>query len=164
MAKPKLTIELVPTTCWFSNVRTLLPKKSWDKLRKESYAKANNKCEICGDHGKKQGSRHFVECHEIWDYNQKNRTQKLTGLISLCPRCHMVKHFGRTTVIGKQAIAMSHMEKVNKWNHKQVVKYLAEVFTLHNERSKFKWKLDIEILHEKFDIEKKLITEAQKQR
>ena len=106
MSEPKLTIELVPSTCWFSNVRTLLPKKTWDTLRKESYNKANNKCEVCGDHGKNQGVKHFVECHEIWEYDDTNRTQTLKGLISLCPRCHMVKHFGRTTVIGKQDIAI----------------------------------------------------------
>jgi hypothetical protein len=33
MEKPRLTIELVPSTCFYSNVRTLLPKKVWDNLR-----------------------------------------------------------------------------------------------------------------------------------
>lgn len=164
MAKPKLTIELVPASCWFSNVRTLLPKKTWDKLRKESYSHANHKCEICGDHGKNQGKKHFVECHEIWKYDDEKRTQKLEGLISLCPRCHMVKHFGRSTVIGKQDVAMAHLEKVNKWTHKQAVTYLAEVFAVHSKRSMYKWKLDVQILHEQYGVEKKLITEAQKSR
>ena len=46
MKKPILTIELVPSTSHYTNVRTILPKKEWDRLRKESYKKANYKCEI----------------------------------------------------------------------------------------------------------------------
>jgi hypothetical protein len=164
MPETKLTIELVPTTCWFSNVRTLLPKAEWDKLRKESYAKAKYKCEICGDVGTNQGVKHAVECHEIWEYDDKEFVQKLNGLISLCPHCHMVKHMGRTTVIGKQDIAIKHLQEVNGWSHKKTVSYLADVYEIHEERSKRKWKLDIEILSENYGIDKKLITEAQNQR
>ena len=47
--KGDLHIELIQKTCFYSNVRTLLPNKYWDKLRKESYEAANNVCEICGD-------------------------------------------------------------------------------------------------------------------
>jgi len=32
----KLTVELIPKTCFYSNVRTLLPNKYWDLLRKDS--------------------------------------------------------------------------------------------------------------------------------
>jgi hypothetical protein len=63
----KLSIELVPQTCWFSNVRDHVDQKTWDILRKDTYKKANYKCEICGG----VGSKHPVECHEIWDYYEK---------------------------------------------------------------------------------------------
>lgn len=159
-----LKVELIPKTCFYSNVRTLLPTKYWNQLRKESYEKANHKCEICGDTGKNQGYNHNVECHEIWDYDDITCTQKLTGLISLCPKCHQVKHFGRTSAIGKQAEAFEHMEKVNGWDHHQCVKHLSEIMNEWMERSKFKWQLDLNILHENHDIPKKLITEAHKKR
>ena len=162
--KPKLTIELVPRTCFYSNVRSNLPDKEWDRLRKISYEQANNICEICGDNGKNQGYRHAVECHEIWTYNDKSKTQILEGLISLCPRCHQVKHFGRTSAIGKQAEAFKHMEDVNNWTHKECIDHAAESFDVWLERSKHKWKLDINILNEKYDVPKKLITEGQKKR
>lgn len=32
--KPKLTIELVPKTCWFSNVRSNVTPSQWNKLKK----------------------------------------------------------------------------------------------------------------------------------
>tara|TARA_R100000908_G_C3750970_1_gene145558 strand:- start:1527 stop:2024 length:498 start_codon:yes stop_codon:yes gene_type:complete len=160
----KLTVELIPKTVFFSNVRTLLKQKYWDLVRKESYAKADYKCEICGDTGKNQGYNHNVECHEIWEYDDKKRLQKLTGLISLCPNCHQVKHFGRTSAIGKQAQAFKHMEKVNNWSHKQCVKHVAEAFEEWNERSKYKWHLDLSYLSDNYKIPAKMLTEAQNKR
>src|SRR5260221_10581904 len=99
---PKLTVELIPSTCHFSNVRTSVKAKEWDKIRFISYAAADNKCEICSETGKEQGYKHNVECHEIWEYDDVNHVQKLIGLISLCPTCHHVKHIGRSMMIGKQ--------------------------------------------------------------
>src|SRR5574337_1863360 len=86
----KLTIELVPQTSWMNNVRAVLTTKRWDILRGIVADQAWNVCEICGG----VGPKHPVECHEIWEYDEKNRTQKLAGMIALCPDCHMVKHFG----------------------------------------------------------------------
>jgi 5-methylcytosine-specific restriction endonuclease McrA len=160
----KLKVELVPKTCFYSNVRTLLPKKYWDQLRKESYEKANHKCEICGDTGKNQGYRHNVECHEIWEYDDVFKVQILNGLISLCPKCHQVKHFGRTSAIGKQPEAFKHLEKVNNWNHRDCVNHLKETMAQWLDRSKYKWHIDLSLLNEKYKIPKKLITEAQKKR
>ena len=160
----RLTVELIPRTLFFSNVRTLLPKKYWDNIRKDSYEKAQNKCEICGDTGKNQGYGHNVECHEIWGYDDEKRIQKLTGLISLCPKCHQVKHFGRTSAIGKQAEAFKHMEKVNNWNHKQCLDHLKLAMSEWMDRSKYQWFIDLSYLNENYEIPKKLITEAERKR
>ena len=45
---PKLTIELVPATCWQTNVRSVVKKSEWDKIRKRVYKEAGHKCEVCG--------------------------------------------------------------------------------------------------------------------
>lgn len=144
--KPKLTVELIPTTCHYSNVRTTLKQKDWDIIRRLSYQKANHICEICGQTGYDQGYKHKVECHEIWKYDDKKKVQKLVGLISLCPLCHQVKHIGRAIAIGKQSEVFEHLEIINDWNHKDVVEHLAEAFMLNKERSKHKWDLDISLL------------------
>jgi len=164
MKKPKLTVELIPSTVFFSNLRSVLTKNEWDKLRKESYEKANHKCEICNDNGKNQGYRHNVECHEIWDYNYKLKTQTLIGLVSLCPRCHFIKHIGRTFAIGKQAEAFKHLENVNQWNHKEVVTYLVECFVEHKKKSQINWKLNLNILIDKFGFDKLKVSKAEKNR
>lgn len=144
--KIKLSVELIPSTCHFSNVRTTISKKDWDKIRFISYEKAKNKCEICKDTGINQGYKHNVECHEIWHYDDENLIQKLVGLISLCPTCHQVKHIGRAIAIGKTKQAYTQLAKVNKWSPTEIQEHIDKSFELHKERSKFDWELDISLL------------------
>jgi len=143
---PKLIVELIPKSCWFSSVRTMVSKKDWDRIRKLTYNLANNKCEICGKTGLEQGYKHNVECHEVWAYDTVNFTQKLTKLTSLCVICHLVKHIGRANAMGKQPEVFKQLETVNNWDHKQVVQHVAESFELYKERSKYQWSLDLSIL------------------
>lgn len=145
-SKIKLAVELVPSTCHFSNVRSTVTSAEWDKIRFISYAAADNKCEICGGDGKAQGYKHKVECHEIWDYDDVNHVQTLTGLISLCPTCHQVKHIGRAIAIGKQEVCFQQLAKINKWTEKEIQEHIVASFQLHKERSKFQWTLDISLL------------------
>jgi hypothetical protein len=84
---PRLSIELVPATSWFDNLRSLLPPAEWDALRKATSQAAGHRCEICGGRGPKWP----VECHERWQYDDATHVQTLTGLIALCPECHRVK-------------------------------------------------------------------------
>ena len=164
---PKLSVELIPTTCHYSNVRTTVTKKEWDKIRFMSYEKAEHKCEICGERGKNQGQKHDVECHEIWDYNDETHVQKLVGLISLCPICHLVKHIGRALAMRKKEVAYNQLAKVNKWTLKEVQQHIVDSFELHKQRSKHEWTLDLSILLEepynlKIDTESKRIFEVRK--
>lgn len=163
MGKIKLTIELVPSTSFFSNVRSVLPQSEWDRLRKASYAKAGHKCEICKGTGIEQGYRHPVECHEIWEY-RKDGTQYLKGLISLCPRCHQVKHIGRSMKVGLKKKVLAHIGKVNKWTKEEVQNYIGFCFQEHKERSKIQWNLNLSILTEKFGVKKSLITEGMRKK
>lgn len=135
----KLTIELVPQTCWFSNVRSAVSKKQWDTIRSQVASKAWNLCEICGD----VGPKHPVECHEIWHYDDKKLIQKLEGMIALCPNCHMVKHMGLAQIQNKGEEAIRHLMKINKLTRPKAEKYIEEVFELWGKRSTKQWKLDI---------------------
>ena len=166
-SKIKLTVELVPKTCHFSNVRTTIKPKEWDKIRFISYEAAGNRCEICHESGKDQGYKHNVECHEIWEYDDENLIQKLIGLISLCPTCHQVKHIGRAMAIGKDKECFAQLAKVNKWTPEQIVKHIEEAFIVYRERSQYKWDLDISILNdEPYDLKiptiKKRVFEVRK--
>lgn len=142
----KLTIELVPETAWYSNVRSNVTQQEWDVIRKKSYEKASHKCEICGDVGTNQGVKHKVECHEIWEYNDENHIQKLTGLISLCPNCHKTKHVGLAQMKGEEGIVINQLMSVNGMTEDEAVKYIDESFGVWEERSEHDWELDISYL------------------
>ena len=142
----KLTIELVPRTSWYSNVRSNVTRNEWDVIRKKSYEHAQHVCEICGDVGTNQGVKHNVECHEIWEYNDETNEQILTGLISLCPYCHKTKHVGLAQINGELDIVINQLIKVNKISYDDATKYIDESFKIWSERSKKEWKLNIEYL------------------
>ena len=134
-----LTIELVPASQWGDNLRSLLPKAKWDTLRKQIYQRADYKCEICGGKGHKWP----VECHEVWFYDEKRKTQTLTGLTALCPRCHEVKHIGRSMSVGKGDRAIRHLMKVNKWTRSDAQYYIEAIFEQWHQRNRFEWTVDL---------------------
>lgn len=142
----KLTVELVPKSSWYSNVRSNVSKGEWDRLRHKSYEQANHVCEICGDVGTNQGYRHKLECHEIWDYDDVNFKQTLIGLISLCPHCHLVKHPGLATINGKLGIVVEQLMTVNDMTAKDAEEYLNEAFDIWRKRNKNNYTLDISFL------------------
>ena len=65
----KLTIELVPASSWFNNVRSQVTKYKWEKLKKYTFKRAHYKCEICGQKGRCWP----VECHEEWEYDDEHK-------------------------------------------------------------------------------------------
>jgi len=135
----RLGIELVPQTAFFQNLRSELSSRDWDILRRQVYAAAGNKCEVCGGRGR----RHPVEAHEVWDYDEDNAVQRLVRLEALCPDCHMVKHFGLAQIQGRENKARAHLAKVNSWGKKQVDDHIREAFETWHRRSDIHWKLDI---------------------
>lgn len=135
----RLKIELVPATSWGNNLRGLLKRAEWDKIRKKVYALANYKCEICGGVGKK----HPVECHEKWCYDDVNHTQTLVGLIALCPKCHGVCHIGNSLHTKRFPSVFKHFMAINNISEPEAQIYLSEIFQIWESRSNYEWNLDV---------------------
>lgn len=135
----RLTIELVPLTGWGKNLRSLLKPAEWNRVRQSVYVAANHKCEICGG----VGSRWPVECHEIWDYDDTKRVQRLAGLVALCPNCHMVKHIGLAMVKGRGDVAIAHFARVNGITESEAATLIESAFDVWRERSATAWTLDV---------------------
>lgn len=154
-SEPRLTIELVPQTCWFSNVRGQVSSGDWDRIRLQVYENADRRCEICGG----RGSRHPVECHEVWEYNEAAGVQRLVRMIALCPACHEVKHIGLAEVRGRADFAREHLSKVNGWSPDATDCYVREAFSIWRSRSGRPWSLDISSLVA-YGIDPALIVEA----
>jgi hypothetical protein len=138
-AAPRLTVELVPRTCWWGNVRGLADKATWDRIRRLVYRRAGARCEVCGG----RGGRHPVECHEVWRYDDASRTQTLVRMVALCPACHEVKHMGLAGLRGRGAQARAHLATVNGWSAQAAAAHVAEAFATWERRSAVPWKLDL---------------------
>jgi hypothetical protein len=138
----KLTIELVPETCWMSNVRSAISPEDWDKIKRMCATRAGNLCEIC----KGRGPKWAVECHEVWHYDDKTKIQTLMSMTSLCPSCHEVKHMGFAGVRGREKEATMHLAKVNGWTSKQAAAYVDEQFEVWKKRSRKQWTLNLDFL------------------
>ena len=139
--KLKLTIELVPTSSWNQNLRSLLKPQMWEKLRKEVYKKYNYQCAICNSGGR-------LHAHEVWEYDDKNHVQKLKDLIALCFKCHSVKHIGLAGIHANEGKVnfenlVKHFMKVNNCSRETFEKHQKEAFKEFEERSRFDWGLDL---------------------
>lgn len=133
----KLNFELVPDSCWYSNLRSQLPKEVWDKIRKKAYARACGKCMLCG------APTTRLEAHEQWEYDDIKGVQKLANVVAVCKACHEVIHIGRTELLGREREASEHFMKVNGCNYAEYRKALGEANETHRERSKREWQLDV---------------------
>lgn len=118
----KLTTELVPSPCFYSNLRNQVTRSVWDKLRKQVYAQYNYQCGIC------QASNVTLDCHEIWEYDDVSHIQRLTGFIALCKMCHHCKHMGHSGILasqGKLDITQveEHFMRVNECTYREKCHY-----------------------------------------
>lgn len=134
----KLNFELVPDSCWYSNLRSILSPAQWDMIRKDAYARAGGKCMICGAPTRR------LEAHERWEYDENNAVQKLADVVAVCHSCHEVIHIGRTSLLGGEERACAHFMKVNGCTYSEYRKALGEANENHRRRNKIpEWKLDL---------------------
>lgn len=137
----KLNFELVPESCWYSNLRSILSPDQWDFIRKDAYARAGGKCMICGAPSRR------LEAHERWEYDEKAQVQKLADVVAVCRSCHEVIHIGRTQLIGGEERACAHFMKVNGCTYSEYRKALGEANAAHRRRNQIpEWKLDLTLL------------------
>ena len=134
-----LFIDMIPSTCWFSNLSSELTPNEWTLIKKKASARAGYCCEICAGRGPKWP----VECHERWAFNTSTRVQTLLGVSALCPDCHEVTHFGFARVQDRDAVAKQHLMKINSWTATQANQHIDDADELWLKRSSVEdWKLD----------------------
>lgn len=139
---PRLTVELVPRTAWYSNVRSEVTAAQWEVCKAYTREKSGGKCEVCGG----RGPRWPTEAHEIWHYDHERLVQSLVDIVALCPACHEAKHIGRAEAVGRLPQAMAHLSRVNGWNDIRTNLYLERAFAVWDARSQVDWDLDISFL------------------
>lgn len=144
MDAPRLTVELVPRTCHYSNLRSELTRTEWDRLRRLCYHRAGYRCVVCGG----RGDRHPLECHEVWEYDDDRMVQTFAEVVALCPACHEVKHLLRATRVGRQDRALAHLAEVNGWTPLQTRRYFGGECATWARRSRLEWTLNFDKLRD----------------
>lgn len=135
----KLFVDLVPSTCWFTNVRTCVHFSDWDRLRRFVYTRANKQCECC--HAKST-----LDAHERWLFDKSTKIQKLMRIIALCKACHEVTHMGLAQIKGRGEPATKHLMDVLGINKHEAKKHIEQAFSIWNERNQLEWELDLTII------------------
>ncbi|MDO7867047.1 HNH endonuclease [Nocardioides jiangxiensis] len=150
-----LFVDLVPASCWFTNVRSHLAPADWDRVRRMVYERAGHRCEACGEPARPQ-QRIWLEAHERWAYDEAPTdepfasfgmpVQRLRRLVCLCTRCHETTHLGLAGLRGHHERAFDHLCAVNGWTRSRARIHVTEANRLFEERSRVEWLLDLNIL------------------
>lgn len=140
-----LFVDLVPSSCWFTNVRSCVEPRDWERLRRMITGRANYQCESCGA-GEDRDRRIWLEAHERWNYDEQRRVQSLRRLVCLCTDCHMTTHFGLAQIRGNSPQAFAHLCKVTGMSEAQAEEHVQAAFFVWEQRSRFDWVLDLAIL------------------
>lgn len=134
-----LYVDLIPRSCWFTNVRYCIEPKDWLRLRRFVNKRASQRCECC-----KRPKN--LEAHERWEYYETIATQKLMRIVALCADCHEVTHMGLAKIRGRGEFALSHLMAVRNWDRQTADTHVNNAFALWEKRNKIVWDLDLSII------------------
>ena len=140
-----LYVDLVPSTCWYNNVRTIIDDVDWERIKIMCKKRAGFRCEVCGSTPDFQ-AKNYLECHERYEYNPEDCTQKLVRFMCLCTRCHQSTHFGFAEVSGNRVGAKNHLMHINHWTSERAESHIAKRFAQWEEKSEIDWKADVTLL------------------
>lgn len=140
-----LFVDLVPSSCWFTNVRSCVSQRDWERLRRMITVRAGERCEVCG-RGQDRESGRWLEAHERWAYDESANIQELRRLICLCTDCHTATHFGLARVSGKDAAVLRHLCAVTGMSSDKARQHVDAAFALWSSRSSVNWRLELSLL------------------
>jgi hypothetical protein len=145
----KPSIRMVPGPLWGMNLRRMLPKSHWNKIRQNLIAECGLKCQTCG---KVETESSRIYAHEEWAY-ETTRSPAIARLVSLklsCWHCHAVEHFGATGnmvlsgELTERAVedTIHHFCRLNQVGREAFQTYLADAKAEWMRLSELKWKID----------------------
>jgi hypothetical protein len=140
-----LFVDLVPSSCWFTNVRSCVVQKDWERLHRLIVDRAERRCEACGRSEDREAKR-WLQAHERWDYDEARQVQTLKRLVCLCSDCHTATHFGLAGIKGLAEEALVHLCSVTGMSRGEAERHVAEAFETWRARSTRTWTLDLGIL------------------
>jgi len=144
-SSPRLAVDLIPTTCWHTNVRSCVEHDDWKLISLGVKLRAGRKCELCGTPANREQNIH-LEAHERFDY--AHGVQVLKRLVCACNRCHHAIHYGRAEALNEEQVAREHLRHVNDWDDATLDQHLQDANALWKLRSIHQWELDLSIIED----------------
>ncbi len=162
LSKYKLRENTIPDHSHGINLRHLLNRTTWDKLRQKIYERDKNQCVICGDKSPTK-----FHCHEEFIFDYENQIQRLGQLMTLCPHCHankhivskvrilnsgkltedsmnrMIAHWFRVNYSKNVYFYLSFLKRFGKKMWKYWEEYIDSVASIAIERNTIPWKIDL---------------------
>lgn len=145
----KPAIHMIPGPLWGMNLRRVLPRSRWNKMRQALIAERGPKCQTCG---KVETETKRIYAHEEWEYTTKSKSgiASLVGLKLSCWHCHAVEHFGATGnmvsfgELTERAIedTIDHFCRINAVGRDAFHTHLAEAKREWKRLSCLKWKVN----------------------
>jgi hypothetical protein len=147
-----LFVDMVPNSCWFTNVRSCVEPVDWGRLRRMVYGRAGLQCEICSA-PQAPAKKQWLDAHERWEYTE-DLVQRLRRIICLCQLCHDMTHYGflvtryqRGQVSEEYANrVLAHFQRVTGFTDEQGEAHIAEAWKLWEWRNQFDWTLDLSMV------------------
>jgi len=131
------------------NLRRVLPKSRWTKIRQGLIAERGLQCQTCG---KEETESKRIFAHEDWEYEETRSTgvARLVGLKLSCWHCHAVEHLGATGnmvlsgELTRQAIedTIGHFCRINHVERNAFNSHSAKARAEWTRRNKLKWTID----------------------
>lgn len=153
--KYPLAVCMIPIGNWAKNVRAVVARDVWDAMRyyllatKEMPAYMRQldlprpdwrsviQCRCCGTR------RDNLELHEVWDFDDAAKVQRLVEFISICDLCHNVIHFGRASQLGLADDAFEHLQAVNGLTKAKAKKHVERAYAMWEKRSVESYAVDM---------------------
>lgn len=140
-----LFVDLVPSGCWFTNVRSCVEKPDWGRLRQLVIGRPGRRCKACGAPPDRE-RKLWMECHERWFFDERAYVQHLRRLVCLCTACHESTHFGLAQVRGRSQPAREQLMRGTGMSEPQARKHVADAFSVWDARCRHDWSLDLTVL------------------
>lgn len=148
--------DMLPENVWGSNLRHILSKADWDRLRIPVCEAADNCCEVCGQPGfdPDTGRPRRPDCHELWSFeiHGDRCVQRLAALVALDADCHRVQHTGRASVLDELSLVVAQLRAVNSWSDSEIRLALDNADERYRWRRRFEWDLDLRLLAGKIHL------------
>lgn len=140
-----LFVDLVPRSCWFTNVRSCVAEPDWERLRRPILRRAGYRCEVCGAPADGPAGA-GLEVHERWHYDDRAGVQALRRLLAICRPCHLTTHLGYSSVTGRADEAFAHLLAVTGMNATAGHAHVRAAEEVWLGRSARTWTLDLGML------------------